>query len=247
MDWLNILSLVISILGVAISLLLFNSSINNSRKILLSKVMYYINYDHEIMALFSESTKDKKIRNAKITKERVIKFCQNMFRLEEMLKEISYKNELGVPTIPEQDKSINDNEYKHIYGISETFAVMNNYFKKRNLPNFYLLLNEYDDRCYFLQHYYRKEQYIHKWGIGPIIGLKYIYKRKHVSANYGGFSTPLIKKIKNEKDFEKYYNECYCNMKIFDNNKQKQTVNREIENLEMITDKEHRIPIVMFR
>jgi hypothetical protein len=140
-----------------------------------------------------------------------------MIKLEEMLKNINYINRFEVPIIGVSSNKIENNKYKNIYNISITYEYIRKYFKKRKLPDFYLLLNEYDDRCYFLQHYKRIPKYKRKWFIGPIIGLKIKYKRKHKFANYAGVKTPLIKYIKNEKDFDKYYKECYCNMNILSN------------------------------
>ena len=48
-DFLSIAGIIISTIGVIISLIFFNASIDNSRKILLSKILYFIRYDHEII------------------------------------------------------------------------------------------------------------------------------------------------------------------------------------------------------
>ena len=246
-DILSIVGIIVSTLGVIISLLFFNASLDNSRKVLINKVLYFITYDHEIMELFSNATSNKKHDTTKLlNKERIEKFDSSMFKLEAMMKDISYNNNLGVPIISERDECIDENKYKHTYYISKTYAVMNKYFHERHLPNFYLLLNEWDDRCYFFQHYERKYKYERKFCIGPIVGLKFIYKRRHKTANYCGVETPLIKTIKNEKDFERYYNECYLKMNIFFDDKP-DSLNREIKDLEIITDKEHQIPIKIYR
>lgn len=246
-DILSIIGIVVSTIGVIVSLLFFNASLDNSRKVLINKVLYYITFDHEIMNLFESATLNKKFETtSSLSRVRVEKFNNSMFKLEAMMKDVSYHNNFGVPIIGESDESLGDNKYKHTYHISKTYQVMNKYFNERNLPNFYLLLNEYDDRCYFLQNYKRIYKYKRKFFIGPIIGLKFLYKRRHKTANYMGVKTPLLKTIKTEKDFEKYYNECYLKMNIFHNDKPTE-MNRIIKDLEIITDEEHRIPVTLYR
>ncbi|KAF5039098.1 hypothetical protein DSECCO2_547470 [anaerobic digester metagenome] len=65
---LSIIGIIISVAGVIISLLLFNASVNNSRKIILNKAIHFITFDHDILSIFSDATEEK-ARN--ITKERI--------------------------------------------------------------------------------------------------------------------------------------------------------------------------------
>lgn len=246
-DILSIIGIIVSTLGVVISLLFFNASLDNSRKVLINKVLYFITFDHEIMSLFSEATINGMFSTSNsLSVEKIKKFNSSMFRLEEMMKDISYKNKFGIPIIGESDTLIESDKYKHTYRICETYEIMNEYFKERRLPNFYLLLNEWDGRFYFSQHYKRIYKYKRRFFIGPIVGLEFVYKRMHKTANYGNVKTPLIKKIKNEKDFEKYYTECYLKMDL-PNSVIKHEFERKIRNLEIITDKDHQIPITIYR
>lgn len=242
-DILSIIGIIVSITGVIISLLFFNASIDNSRKVLINKAIHFINFDHEILSIFSESTDEKKISNAQ---KRIYKFNKDMFMLEEMMKDIKIKNNLEIPIIPESDEIVTDNQYKHTFALSEAYKVMNNYFEERNLPNFYLMLNEYDDRCSFLQNYQRKELYKRKYFIGPIIGIKYIYKRKKKTVKYFNTEVPLIKTIRNMQDFNKYYEQCYC---LFDYFKiiPKCEKERVINDFTEVTDEKNRIPITIYR
>ncbi len=153
-DILSIIGIVVSIIGVIISLLLFNASIDNSRKVLINKAIHYIIFDHEILRIFSDATDGKE---RVITKERVSNFNKNIFKLEEMMNDIKIKNNLILPIVPESDRMISDNKYEHTFALNEAYKAMNKYFEERNLPNFYLMLNEFDDRCEFLQNYNRKE------------------------------------------------------------------------------------------
>ena len=105
-DFLSIAGIIISTIGVIISLIFFNASIDNSRKILLSKILYFIRYDHEIMSLFNMATKNKRNTSIPLKRENILKFNNSMFRLEEMLKEINFKNDYGVPIIGESDEAI---------------------------------------------------------------------------------------------------------------------------------------------
>jgi len=57
MDILNIIAFVLSIVGIIISLLLFNASINNGRKILINEIIYRLIY--EICFMFSEHTRNE--------------------------------------------------------------------------------------------------------------------------------------------------------------------------------------------
>lgn len=45
-DILSIIGIIVSITGVIISLLFFNDSIDNSRKVLINKAIHFINFDH---------------------------------------------------------------------------------------------------------------------------------------------------------------------------------------------------------
>ena len=198
------------------------------------------------MKLFNMATKNKRNTSIPLKRENILKFNNSMFRLEEMLKEINFKNDYGVPIIGESDEAIENEKRKHTYHLDKTYSVMSEYFKKRNLPDFELLLNEWDDRFYFIQHYYEKYKYERRFFIGPIIGLKIIYKRKQKYAIYGNKHIKLVRRIKNISDFEKYYNECYSYFDIFQFEK-KQDFKREIENLVITTDKDHQIPITIYR
>lgn len=246
-DILSIIGIAVSTIGVIISLIFFNASIDNSRKVLINRVLYFINFDHEIMSLFVDSTKNRRFANTKtITRTRIEKFNQSMLQLESMLKEIYYNNKFGVPLIGESDCQIENNKYKHTYLISKTFELMNQYFRERNLPNFYLMINEWDDRCLFLQHYNKIIKYKRKFLIGPINGITFTYKRKNKTVTYGKTTIPLIKKIKTEDDFRKYYNECYSKLDILDK-AIIESCERELLDLEIITDKENQIPITIYR
>ena len=166
--------------------------------------------------------------------------------LEEMMKDIKIRNDFGIPIIPESDEIISDNQYKHTFALSEVYKVMNNYFEERNLPNFYLMLNEYDDRCSFLQNYQRKVRFKRKFFIGPIIGIKYIYQRKRKSVKYVNTEVFLIKTIRNIQDFNKYYDQCYCLFDYF-NIIPKCEKERVINDLTEVTDEKNRIPITIYR
>lgn len=240
---LSIIGIIVSVAGVIISLLLFNASVNNSRKIILNKAIHFIIFDHDILSIFSDATEEK-ARN--ITKERIYKFNHNVFMLEEMLKDIDIQNNLGIPIVSESDEQLDNNQFKHTFFLSKTYQVMNDYFRERNLPDFYLMLNEFDDRCSFLQNYERKVKYKRKFGIGPITGIKYVYKRKKEKIKYGKSEVPLIKKIKNIEDFKKYYDKCYCKFDIF-NIISKCEKERVIKDIEIGTDEKNRIPITIYR
>lgn len=148
-------------------------------------------------------------------------FNKDMFMLEEMMKDIKIKNNLEIPIVPESVEILIDNQYKHTFALSEVYKVMNNYFEERNLPNFYLMLNEYDDRCSFSQNYQRKELYKRKFFIGPIMGIKYIYKRKKKTVKYCLFDYfKIVPKCKKE---------------------------RVINDFTEVTDEKNRIPITIYR
>ena len=96
-DILSIIGIIVSTLGVVISLLFFNASLDNSRKVLINKVLYFITFDHEIMSLFSEATINGMFSTSNsLSVEKIKKFNSSMFRLEEMMKDISYKNKFGI-------------------------------------------------------------------------------------------------------------------------------------------------------
>lgn len=241
-DILSIIGIIVSVTGVIISLLLFNASVNNSRKIILNKAIHFIIFD--ILSIFSDATEEKA---QNITKERIYKFNHNMFILEKILKDINIQNKLGIiPIVLESDEQIDNNQFKHTFLLSKTYQVMNDYFRERGLPDFYLMLNEFDDRCSFTQNYKQKVKYKKKFGIGPITGIKYVYKRKREKVKYGKSEVPLIKTIKNIKDFIKYYGKCYCKFDIF-NIISKCEKERAIKDIEIITDEKNRIPITIYR
>lgn len=242
-DILSVIGIIVSVIGVILSLLLFNGSVNNSRKIILNKAIRFITFDHELLGIFFDATKE---RSVDITVERIYKFNKNMFLLEEMLKDIRIENKFGIPTIPEEEHRISDDEYKHTFALSKMYKEIYSYFKERKLPNFELMLNEYDDRCLFLQHYNKKIRYIRKFLIGPIVGLKYIYRRKKKVVKYGKVEVKLVKNIKSIEDFYKYYDKCYCYYDFLGRTP-KFEKERTINDVIFVTDEDNRIPISIYR
>jgi hypothetical protein len=204
MDILNIIAFVLSIVGIIISLLLFNASINNGRKILINKIIYRLIY--EICFMFSEHT-----RNEDKIKKRT-EWERSMIQISKMIDDIRLDDKHGVPTIPIAQQ-FNNEEGTVTENISLNCLLNNvsDYLEKRNIFGFKLLLENYDGRIYATQHYRCKYVYKRLLLVGPIVGVKIILIRSNKEAKYG-LSSPVEitpKKIKNMKDLEYYYKNTY--------------------------------------
>lgn len=98
----------------------------------------------------------------------------------------------------------------------------------------------------FFQNYERETEYIRRFVIGPITGIKYVYKPQKEKAKYGKSDILLLKSIKNINDFYEYYDKCYSKFDVpYIAHKQEKT--RIIKDIEIITDEENRIPITIYR
>jgi len=204
MNVLSTVSLCISIVGVIISVSLFNASINNGRKVLLKKILYMTTYD--ICFMFSPLEKDEnKIKNK-------TKWERSMIKIGQLFDELKFNSKISIPgisfsqSVSKKDNTIITEQFFLDSALSRTI----DYYKSRNIKGFDLLLEGYDGRVYLSQHYHRVYIYTHFLFVGPINGVKIVYKRNKKIANYGGHITKITpKKIRNMKDFRKYYDKCY--------------------------------------
>jgi len=203
MDILNITAFALSIAGIAISLLLFNASINNGRKILINKIIYRLLY--EICFLFSDHiSSDTKIKKRK---DWELSFIQ----ISKMIDDIELDDKHGIPGIPiTQNFNNEEGTVTEYYSINGLLNSVSDYLKKRKIAGFKLLLEHYDDRIYVTQYYRCKYNYKRRFFIGPIIGADIVLIRINKVAKYGSASTEIKpKKIKNMADLEDYYKNSY--------------------------------------
>ncbi|MDE6667552.1 MAG: hypothetical protein K2K38_04295 [Clostridia bacterium] len=213
---LSIVGIVVSTIALIVSVWLFDLSLDNGRKVLLHKIDYFITYDHEIFSIFSKLTISEDRLKPTVKGEIVEKYNKSMFELSRMLNDIKYSY-FDIPLIPEGSELNDDGKtYKHKYYVKNAYEAIQMYFVKRNLPNFKIYLDYHDDRLYLVQHYSARIKYKRNYLIGPIIGYRIVYKRRNKFANYGQRRIKLMKVIKTEKDYKKYYYNCY--LKFFDEN-----------------------------
>ena len=78
---LSVIGIVVSTVALIVSVWLFDLSLDNSRKVLLHKIDYFITYDHNIMSLFADLTVDEKQKKCPIKEEDIEKFNQSIFEL----------------------------------------------------------------------------------------------------------------------------------------------------------------------
>lgn len=233
---LSVIGIVVSTVALIVSVWLFDLSLDNSRKVLLHKIDYFITYDHQIISLFSDLTINGTKRNCNVSEKDIEIFNKSVFELSRLLNDIKYSY-LATPIIYDGSELNNDNEnYKHNFYVKNAFDYLCTYFQKRNLPNFKLRLEYYDDRLYLKQHYTGIIKYRRKCLIGPIIGYKIVYKRNHKYAIYGQTKIKLIKSIRNENDYKKYYNTCYVNIPTTNTTIEKKPFERVISDFYTLVD-----------
>jgi hypothetical protein len=238
MDIVSIVSLIVSTIGVIVSLYFFNASIDNSRKVLLNKLLTSISYD--VCWMFSVLEKDER----KISEHG--KFKETMLAIDSLLNQIEYNSKQPIPSIGFSLK-YEENKVVNTLHMRKGYENISKYFSLRNIKNFDLLVEEYDDRLYFHQHYRRVYRYIRKICFGPIIGVKVIYKRTNLSATYGSKQTKIsVKTIRNLNDLKKYYEETFLHFSFIEPDS-KVAFERDIHDIVFQTVKGKEMPITIYR
>ncbi len=202
-DWVSIIGASISIIGVILSLLLFNSSINNGRKILLKRILILI--QTELLYFFSPILDNK----YKVSKRENI--YKSLVNIESLLDEINYYPKIDIPGLKIKKDSLDNNMIKNTILLNEFYKNLEEYLNKRNITNFRLIDVYFNGAFELLQYYNLNIKYNKRFLIGPIQGVKTVLYRKKKFALIDKAKIPLIRKINNEKKLEKYYNECYMN------------------------------------
>ncbi|MDE7163511.1 MAG: hypothetical protein K2O44_05480 [Clostridia bacterium] len=91
---LSIIGIIVPVVAIIISLWLFNKSLDNSRKVLLNKFLYFITYDSKILALICHSTKNGNITGAKVTESDINTYNKSLFALDRMLNDLNITTKL---------------------------------------------------------------------------------------------------------------------------------------------------------
>lgn len=202
MDWLAILGIVVSIIGVVLSLIIFNASVNNGRKIILNNVMYEI--DRELFYIYNPYiSEDEKIKY-------IDTYVRSFAKIDKQLNEINYKTNIGIPLI-QYETTYKEDIANQTFKLNESLKELFNYFMQRNIQGVDLLFDFHNDRFSILQMYSQKRKYIRRLIFGPIIGMRItaVRKSKEIFINKEKNIPNPVRKIKNQKDLEKYYNQCY--------------------------------------
>ena len=237
---LSISGIVVSILGVVISLLLFNASVDNGRKIIINRVLRSLN--REVLWAFTNGNLSEK--NEKKYKERD-KCNYALGTIHHDLHEIRYAS-FGVPVVDINSQiQLKTGEWESSIRLSDVFNAIDEYFMRRHIDGLTLMLEYYDDRLLLCQHYEEKRKYIRKFKVGPIIGVKINYKRREKTVRYRDASVKLIKRIASYEDYKKYYEQCYLK---FDNiiPNEKKLFERSINDVVLTADDQSQYPIVLY-
>ena len=201
MEWLSITGVIISIVGVILSLMLFNASINNSRKILLNNILYKLTFD--VFFMFSPLEDGIKRVND------YNKFNKSLMSIHNLLNEINYSS-YGVPIL-QISTSFTDTKAKQTFHVYKTYQAVKEYFESRNIKGIDVLLEYYDDRFSIMQCFNQKRKYIRKCFFGPIVGIKIFAQRNRPSIAFSSnlkYTIPM-KKISNTNDIINFYNDVY--------------------------------------
>ena len=237
-EWLSIVGVVVSMVGVILSLLLFNASINNGRKILLNNVLYKMTY--EVLFMFSP------LNNGNQRVKDYDKFNKSLISIHMMLNEISYCS-TGVPGL-QISTSYTDTKAIQTFNIYKTYHAVVDYLESRNIKGLEILMEYFDDRFSIMQCFNQERKYIRKWFIGPIIGIKVSATRNKPSI---AFSSNLIypipiKKITNINDIKTYYNNVYLKFDPFLRQKTYDVERKDIDVVQEVP-KGKEIPITIYR
>jgi len=237
MGW-TIFGIVISSFGVLLSLLLFNASINNNRKIILNDVIKEIN--RGLFCLFTED------HNKEYKMKQFDGFVKNTIKIDAQLNQIEFKNNILLPGIPHSTSYIADKAIQ-TFDLNKAYKSMIDYFESRNIYGLDIALEFYDDRLMALQFYALKHEYIKKFFIGPIIGLR-ISAIKHTNEAYISKDQSLkipIDRIGNKQDLKTYYDNFYVKLipRFFQEPK---SFDRIISNIVNETEKGKERPITFY-
>lgn len=237
-DTLSIIGVVVSITGVIVSLFLFNASINNNRKILLNNVLNRIMYD--VFFMFSTHNPDSQ----RVSK--VHDFNRALMKIDTMLNEVDYNNK-GVPLLS-WSTTFSGEKATQTFHINNAFKEVKKYFERRHIKGMDVFIEYFDDRISLIQCYEQRRRYIHKFVIGPIIGIKvYAVRNKKKIAFNDKLVYPIpIKKIRNLREMKIYYDKCYMK---FDSFVRQNTVSLERNNIDVtqIVKKGEEIPPTFYR
>lgn len=237
---LDITGVIISFTGVILSLLLFNASINNQRKIILNKVLSIIESD--LFLVFNPfMSEDEKIKL-------VDKFFRAFYKIHGELNQISFDSETGIPVIP-QSISYKNDKTKHKYNFNEALENMVEYFESRKIVNIDLLFDYHRGSFNVQQVFSKRISYKRFLLIGPIIGLKIYFKRmKPVFRLNKKTQIPItVKTIENRDDLKEFYDKTYIPLcKIDPTNNKPESFERQDYNIIKITEKGKEDPLKIY-
>ena len=239
MEWLSILGISVSVVGVILSLMLFNASINNGRKILLNNILYDITY--ELFFMFSKFNGDEsRVKD-------VHKFNRAFIKIGTQLNQIKYDSKIGVPLLG-WSTSYDNEVATQKFGVVKEYNNMLEYFNKRKIYGIDILMEYFDDRMYFIQSFSQKRKYIRRFFVGPIIGIRVyaVRNKKTIAFNKNMVHEIPIRKVKSQNGLKKYYDEVHMK---FSPIIRQQTVPFERNDMDIVTKvkKGKELPLTIYR
>ena len=234
MDWLSVAGIIISAVGVIISFLLFNASINHGRKIFFNELIYFIKHEiFETISLLEEQVSSKEINMEQIEKEKQ-GFNRALITIHEKLNSLYYNEKRSVPLMKTKQKTNEDGTITSTFLIKKTYKEIIDYFKYRRIDGVDLFLESYYDRLHLYQHYYYKFVFKRYFLIGPVKGVDIVFIRRHKFAEHKGVSTEIpVRKIKNFSSYKKYYDAAYSKFPVFSDHNKKKKFMHEIQDIEI--------------
>jgi len=239
-DMLSVAGIIVSILGVGISLFLFNASVDNGRKIILSRILRSLN--REVLWVFTNGSLSAK--NDEKYKERD-KCNYTLGSIHHDLHEIRYASS-GVPVVEiNSQRQLETGEWESSIRLADVFDALNEYFMRRHIEGLKLMLEYYDDTLLLCQHYDEKRVYVRKFKVGPIIGVKINFRRRKKTVRYRNATVKLMKRINSYEDYKRYYEQCYLKFDNINLDK-KQQFERSIDDVVLIANDQSRHPLTFY-
>ena len=131
MDGLSIAGIVVSTVGVILSLLLFNASINHGRKIFFNELIYFIKHEiFETFSLFEEQNANHDLSIDEIGKEKS-SFDRALITIHEKLNSLHYNEKRGVPLMETRQKNNADGTVTSTFLLKDTYKKIIDYFEYR--------------------------------------------------------------------------------------------------------------------
>lgn len=192
---LNILSFIVTTMGVVATVWIFNMSVNNTRKKTLFDIIDKLQKVFNVFnSLIPDDDKLPIINEHQVLIEQIYNGIMS----------IDYRNEYGLHAISHSEKQ-SDGVGHRVYKMKKFLDELNKDLEAANIYGTYLLFEYWYGTSYFLQHYNIEWSFIrdHK-KLWTIVGIKATFVQKQDSFKYGKNDIIVPERISTMEEFRGY-------------------------------------------